>query len=120
MIMINLTPHPVTIFDGDRVIVTQPPDGTMARCTETRAELGTLVIYGNKVPLREVAFGDVEGLPEPADGVVVVVSRAAAEAAAARYPERDDIVYPDGQVRDEQGRIIGCTGLARVPRPLVA
>ncbi|MUN41381.1 hypothetical protein [Actinomadura litoris] len=111
MQLINLTPHPLTLIgQDDTVLLNQAPDGPMARCIEDRREIGAVTLPGGgTVPLRSVGFGAVTGLPEPRDGVLLVVSRATAEAAAGR----SDIVYPDEQVRDQDGRIIGCRALAR-------
>lgn len=111
MQLINLTPHPLTLIGQDgAVLLTQAPDGPMARCAEDRRELGAVTLQdGASVPLRSVGFGAVTGLPAPRDGVLYVVSRATAEAATGR----DDVVYPDEQVRDDDGRIIGCRALAR-------
>ena len=110
MELINLTPHPLTIVGADgEILLNRAPDGPMARCAEDRAEVGTVDLPGGaQVPLRVVGFGVVTGLPTPRDGVLYVVSRATAEAAG-----RDDVVYPDEQVRDADGRIIGCRALAR-------
>lgn len=110
MRLINLTPHPLTLIGADgTVLVDQAPDGPMARCAEDRRDLGAVTITdGITVPLRSVGFGAVTGLPAPRDGVLYVVSRSTAETA-----RRDDVVYPDEQVRDESGRIIGCRALAR-------
>lgn len=110
MQLINLTPHPLTIIGKDgTVLVNQAPDGPMARCAEDRRDVGTVTAGGHSIPLRQVGFGRVTGLPAPRQGVLYVVSRATAEAATGR----DDVVYPDEQVRDSDGRIIGCRALAR-------
>lgn len=111
MQLINLTPHPLTLIAKDgTVLLNQPPDGPMARCVEDRRELGTVTLPGGaSVPLRSVGFGAVTGLPAPRDGVLYVVSRATAEAANGRA----DVVYPDEQVRDAKGNIIGCRAPAR-------
>lgn len=111
MELINLTPHPLTLIGPDgTVLLSQAPDGPMARCAEDRREVGTVTLPGGAtIPLRTVGFGTVTNLPAPRDGVLYVVSRATAEAAG----RRDDVVYPDEQVRDKDGRIIGCRALAR-------
>lgn len=111
MELINLTPHPLTLIGPDgTVLLNQPPDGPMARCAEDRREIGTVTLPdGANVPLRIVGFGKVSDLPAARDGVLYVVSRATAEAASGRA----DVVYPDEQVRDSDGRIIGCRALAR-------
>lgn len=114
MRMINLTPHSVVIYAGEEAVITQGPDGPMARCVESREDAGTIEVDGHQVPVSEVDFGEVQDLPEPQEGTVYVVSRATAEA----RPNRRDLYYPDIQVRDDAGRIIGCRGLAQVPPPL--
>ena len=63
---------------------------------------------GIEVPLTRTTFGEVQGLPDPADDTLYVVSRLVISA----VPDRTDLVSPDGAVRDDQGRIIGCTALA--------
>lgn len=113
MRLINLTPHPLTIWSGEAIVINQRPDGPMARCAETRTAADAVTVDGHELPVSVVGFGEVTGLPAPQDGVLYVVSRATAEA----VPDRADVVYPDGQVRDEQGRIVGCRGLARVMVP---
>src|SRR5690606_31963979 len=60
----------------------------------------------------ETTLGELEGLPDPADGVIYVVSRLVAEAA----PHRDDLYFPGRLLRDEAGRVVGAESLARLPR----
>lgn len=116
MDLVNLTLHPVVLVEQDgAVLLDQAPDGRVARRAETRRDIGAVTLPGGAtVPLREVAFGDVTDLPAPRAGVLYVVSRATAEAAAGR----PDVVYPDERVKDDAGRIIGCRALAyAVPQP---
>jgi hypothetical protein len=59
-------------------------------------------------------WGAVVGLPDPVDGVLLVVS----QLVAGRVPDRDDVVSPgtgpaDGAVRDAQGRVCAVTRLVR-------
>lgn len=109
MKLVNLTPHPVTIYSGEQIVIQQQPDGPVARCVETRTIAAPVTLNGHTIPVSVVGFGQVDGLPDPQPGVLYVVSRAVAET----VPHRDDVVYPYGQVRDENGRIISCRGLAR-------
>jgi hypothetical protein len=112
--LINLTGHPVTLIGPDgRVLLELDASGSVARCVEDRQEAGSVeVAVGVSIPLRAVRFGAVTGLPAAENGVLYVVSRAAAEAAV-KTAGRDDVVYPDGPVRDSTGRVIGCWALAR-------
>lgn len=110
MKLVNLTKHPITLFadDGQTVVAEIPPSGVEARVS-TRAEiLGWVEVDGFYIPLVRTEFGPVEGLPEPADGVVYIVSTLVARAVAG---ERDDVVAPDtgpeSVIRDADGRIVG-------------
>lgn len=107
--LINLTPHRLTIVGPDGTVLhDQAPDAPMARRAVDRRQVGTVALPGGAaVPLRTVRFAAVTGLPAPRAGVLYVVSRTTAEAAA-----RDDVVYPDEPVLDDAGRIIGCRALA--------
>ena len=59
------------------------------------------------MPLTETSFGDVVDLPAPAPDTLYIVSRLVATAA-----NRDDLVVPNGIVRDDNGNIIGCKSLS--------
>lgn len=63
------------------------------------------------IKVNSTSFGEVEGLPEPQEGTIFIVSALVAQALRG---VRDDLVIPDDTVRDEQGRIIGCKSFARV------
>ena len=59
------------------------------------------------IPLARTAFGAVEGLPGPVEGVVYVVSALVRSA----VPGRCDVTSPGDLVRDSEGRVVGCRGL---------
>lgn len=102
---VNLTPHTVTITGADgTVLLTVAPSGTVARCAVSTRIVD--VIDG--IEIRENVFGEASGVPEPQKDTYYLVSRLVATAC-----NRSDLLVPDGAVRDEQGRIIGCTGLSR-------
>src|SRR5690554_3370931 len=106
----NLTPHPVNlILDGHTI--TLPPDGTPPRVATTETPAGTVAVDGAEVPVVQVGTGDLEGLPDQQPGVWLLVSRMVAEAA----PHRRDLVIPHGLVRDDVGRVVGCSALGQVP-----
>ena len=103
----NATPHAVMIYgENNEVLKTFEPTGVVPRCTVTRKQIGEI----DGIPLNTSVFGQVEGLPDPEEGVVWIVSRVVAEAAK----ERGDLLVTDDAVRDDQGRIIGCRALAKV------
>ena len=109
--LINLTPHNINIIREDgRLILALPRSGRVARCDEEVEDLGTLMVDGVEIPIIRKSLGKVENLPEPQARVFYIVSLAVAKA----VPERDDLLVPGQAVRDEQGRIIGTSALAKV------
>ena len=112
LLVINLTPHAVVVIAGTDELISFPPAGSVARCTVDRVEQPPLPANRTQLPFAEISYGDVEDLPPQRDGVVYLVSVLAALAS-----DRSDLVVVDEEVRDEDGRIIGCRRLARLRRP---
>lgn len=106
MNIINLTPHAITIIAEDGTKTEFAPSGVIARVAQIREQVGTL----NGFPLYRNSFGEVVGLPEAKADTVYIVSALVAQAAK----DRDDLVIVDNTIRDENGRIIGARGFARV------
>lgn len=105
MNIINLTPHRIVIIVEDEnrnpYVYEFPPSGNVARVTSTQTE----VMRINNIPVVKTKFGDVEGLPEPKEDMVYIVSSIVGQALAGK---RSDILSPDTgptAIRDEQGRI---------------
>jgi len=114
MELTNLTPHEIVVVGHDgRHLLTLPPSGTVARVATTEESLPSLAVDDQEIPVVRPTMGDVEGLPEPQDDVIYVVSRLVAEAAPRI---RRDLVCPGPLVRDDAGRPIGCRGLSYVGR----
>jgi hypothetical protein len=67
--------------------------------------------HGEVLIASSPAFGPVQGLPAPQEGVILIVSRIVAEAAKAEG--RGDLVVPDGVIRDAGGGVLGCARFAR-------
>ena len=101
--IINLTPHRVTVRSGDDEWVFES-EGT-ARVRDLSRPSGHLA----GVPVRAVRTGGVANLPGPRPGVVFLVSRLLALA----LPERSDLVFPFGEIRDGEGRIVAVESLGR-------
>lgn len=105
----NLTAHPVTIVgENDSVILpagTSPP-----RIADEVVRSSSVAIGQLAVPVRDIVAGSVSGLPEPQEGVLLVVPRIVATACS----HRTDLVIPFDDVRDHAGRVIGCRALARL------
>ena len=73
---------------------------------ETRQQVLTFD-DGAMLELYAQEYGEVTGLPPEEEGVVLVVSGLV----RAALPEREDLASPGGLVRDEKGRVVGCTHL---------
>lgn len=95
--IINLTPHPITV--GTTVI---PPSG-IARMAE-KAEPAFEV---NDIAVVRKSYTTPIDLPDPLPDTYYVVSMVVAQA----LPHRADLLCPGEQIRDEQGRIVGCKNL---------
>ena len=110
MRIVNLTPHEVKIVDGGNNVVAVFPSDGVARASQH----DVLVDEINSIPVVKTEFGEVLGLPEPAEDTVFIVSRITVEVACARGLNTDDLLITSGAVRDDQGRIVGCRALARL------
>lgn len=97
---INLTAHTINeVTTGNAY----PSNGTMARVKSSTVK----VDEHEGCPIYASQFGEIEGLPEPVEGVYYIVS---ALALAAVPADRLDVVSPGNLQRDEQGQPIGCLG----------
>jgi hypothetical protein len=96
--IINLTPHAVNI--GDRVF---PASGQLARVDVSLSPIGE----HDGIPLVCGSYGEVAGLPPQQNGVIYIVSAMVRGA----IPHRKDLASPAKLIRDEAGKIIGCTAL---------
>lgn len=106
----NLTPHAVTIVGEDGNVLRTFESEGIARASQTTAELGAL----DSIRLVRMEFGSPVGLPDPEEGVYLIVSLATANAAKQHGRSTSDLLLTADPVRDEQGRIIGCRALAVV------
>lgn len=124
--IINATPHKIDIFaatapeiiettpagiPAHRPILIIPASGTVARLEERVVDDGRRLKGAEAMPsgITIVNYGVVTGLPDVRAFTWVVVSLACALA----LPDRPDLLVPWRQVRNKQGTIIGCRGLAR-------
>jgi hypothetical protein len=119
IIIVNLTPHDVTI-STDKGIITFPPYGKVVRCKTFNVNEGELEpsLYISSdvdgvisIPITSTRMGDVTGLPSFREDTYYIVSRVVAEACK----DRDDhLLIPNESIRDSSGRIIGYKSLARI------
>lgn len=97
---INLTPHEINETTTGLVI----PSTGIARvrqCSRNEAIVDGVQLF------RSEYEGSIQGLPEPVEGVIYIVSALALNAVPA---ERTDVVAPGNVVRNEAGIVIGCAG----------
>lgn len=110
MKVVNLAPHPVKVFGDDNVVIKTYPSEGLARARQT----STIIDEVDGVPVVETSYGEVSGLPEPAEGVEYIVSIITVNAAKAHGRTTKDLLITSDPVRDDKGRIIGCRAFARV------
>ena len=100
--LVNLTPHPVNIIMDDGSNITIDPSGVVPRCSAAN----TVIAPG----FTQSVLGDVTGLPNKQDGVLLIVGALIRSAC----PDRDDLIGPDtsptGAVRNADGQIVGVRG----------
>ncbi|WP_306530390.1 hypothetical protein, partial [Megasphaera sp.] len=72
-----------------------------------KEEVGT----AGPVPVYNMTYGPVQGLPEPQADTAYIVSSVVAQSLAG---SRDDVLVPIDFVRDDQGQITGCRSLGRL------
>ena len=105
--LINLTPHDITIVVDGRTEVIKPTG--LARCQEKSVQVG---LIDGWIPVYETEYGEVSGLPAPAEDTLYIVSVIVAK--AKEVQARTDIYVPAKTLRDANGNIIGCIGLNKV------
>lgn len=101
--IVNLTPHNLTIHNGEGESTTIAPSGIVARVAATKSQTGCI----DGIPMFKTSFGEIQDLPETQEGVIYITSLLVAQAA-----KRADVFSPGELLRDEAGQPIGCLGLA--------
>jgi hypothetical protein len=107
-ILVNLTPHPITVCG----LLVEPAE-VSARCTQSWEDREPVEVYGQTIPVRVPAFGAVTGLPAPKDGILFVVSFPVAQKVWAEG--RTDVYTVGDPVRDKDGKIVGSGCLCSNP-----
>ena len=103
-LLVNLTPHDVTILNDKNEPITTFKSQGVVRLKTTSRQVATIEIEGYQVPVNQTVFGDVQGLPQETKGFKYIVSQLVKSA----LPDRNDLLVPDGIIRDDKGVIIGC------------
>ena len=105
---VNMTPHAINLLttEGEN-IATIEPSGLTIRLDEEWSPIGTFDIEGHSVDLMHCEYSS-GSIPSSEEGTIFIVSAMVAN----NYPERKDFVMVAKTVRDDNGRIIGCTAFA--------
>lgn len=122
----NLTPHEVNVYSesGDILLGSYKSEG-VARVAVTTIPMRPILEDNESgslfIPVVERHWGKVEGLPEPEEGVVNLVSSLVLAQVTNRTDCYSPDTGPDSVLRDEKGRIIGVRRLTRdAPNQLVS
>lgn len=109
MKLVNKTPHAINIRTMTGQVLVLPPDPDPIRLEETR-ERAYILGSDSVAPVEvlHITYGTSQALPPVEQDTYYIVSQLVARA----YPQRTDFLTPGPAVRDEQGTIVGCRGLA--------
>ncbi len=123
MKIINATPHEITVVSTELVrqdsktkqytankedivlLAKYEKSGLLPRVGMSDIRIGTTA---EGAPIHTVSYGEIEGLPEPQEGVFYIVSGLVA--AAGVKLGRKDLMAPGGLVRDaaNPSNVLGC------------
>lgn len=115
--IVNLTPHDVVLYVGDTAVFTITKSGQVARVQtkdqyvghldlESTQETGEHALQPVAVPVVMQRTTSIEGIPEPEDGTLYLVS-----SFVLNRSDRQDLIAPDTRkhyaVLDDNGQIKG-------------
>ena len=105
-VIVNLTPHAITLQVGD-VATTFQTSGTIARVTQVTQPNGLTVANGQ---VHTSSFGEVLDIPPPQLGTYYIVS---GMVLGALNGSRTDVIAPKTDttaIRNDKGHIVAVTG----------
>ena len=106
--IINLTPHTIKLNSGKEF----PPSGMVARVSAKFSNVTSPELLREEIYVYRVEYGEIEGLPEPEEGKLYIVSAMVLE--AGKRIGRNDLLAPatghPETVRNEQGQIVSVPG----------
>lgn len=109
--VVNLTPHDITLIREDGSTVVFPAHDKCARVSEVWTDRSPIAVSTDgddwfDVPVGHRSLGSIEGLWDPQIDTYYIVSSIVAQ--KAWQDGRGDVIVPADFVRDDGGRIIGC------------
>lgn len=105
--MKNLTPHSLNVLNKEGEFVYIEPSGEVARVEVDRRSVDPV----DGFEISETVLGEVVGLPEEQEGVLLIVSRVVKEAVE-KVSDRYDLLCPGELIRDSSGKVVGCRGFS--------
>lgn len=108
----NLTQHTVNIVAEDGTPIIDFPSEGNARAEQTSEAIGVI----GDITIFKTSFGKPIDLPDPEEGVGLIVSVITANSAKEHGRSLDDLYVTFDLVRDpvNKGVILGCKGLAKL------
>lgn len=112
MKFINLNKHGITLADATGNVLQEFPADVPQELAAKVDPLEKDAPPMGSIPCITRAWGDVQNLPEPKEGVVYIVN----SVVLAQVPHRDDVVAPDtGSTahRNDKGQVVAVTRFVR-------
>jgi len=109
MKLINLTPHVINLHAQGEIIILEP-SGVIARLEIECMDLADMVVDGIIVQIKATILKNLVDMPAPQDGVCYVASAVVTK--RAMELDREDVFGPGELIRNKNGFVIGCNGLA--------
>jgi len=111
MQLVNLTPHRLQVItESGQILLDLPPCPHPPRVDQEIVGVDTIHTGDTAIPVHVLRYRPGVDLPEPAPDVRLIVPRV-----LAREAPRADLLFPDEEIRDPDGHIIGCRRLAQFP-----
>jgi hypothetical protein len=104
MKLVNLTGHTLDLPHLGLVL----PAELQAAKTTQKHELMYLI---QGVPVYDIKYINIAGLPEPQEDIVYIVSAVTLNAVRDLYPNRTDVVATMKPIKDHTGNTVGCSAL---------
>lgn len=105
--IINYTSHDITILNDDNSVKENFPTIRKNARIHTRT---TTIGYIRGIPITKIKSKSVKDNPPPEYNTCYVVSHTFKR----MFPERLDLLCPQGKVYDKYGRVIGCRSLTSI------
>lgn len=104
MKFVNLTAHAVDLLP---VGITIPHSNTPVKVTQRNKLLAEF----DGVPVYEIEYIDIAGLPDKEEGTIYIVSAPVLNYIHNRLPARKDCVATFKAIKDQYGKTVGCAAL---------